>query len=177
MKYHLKFISWVFKIRSETSQTEAQFCQNLYMTKKESLPDWPKFCQSGSAVRHLFWRLKVFIHENAFEKIVSETAAILALWSTIFTSCIHQSTFCNSMHDHHDGLALHCHQGSCHHHNDIGQAVCLTGVPNITIQDHINGLVQDCSISIANVLEKVEILLSSTNPSIYSCSRFTDNNV
>ena len=24
---------------------------------KESLPDWPKFCRSGSAVRHLFWRL------------------------------------------------------------------------------------------------------------------------
>ena len=25
----------VFKIRSETCQTEAQFCQNLYMIKKE----------------------------------------------------------------------------------------------------------------------------------------------
>ena len=51
----------VFKIRSETSRTEAQFCQNLYiylyMIKKESLPDRPKFCRSMSAVRHLFWRL------------------------------------------------------------------------------------------------------------------------
>ena len=43
--------------RSETCRTEAQFCQNWYMIKKESLPDRPKFCQSGSAVRHLFWRL------------------------------------------------------------------------------------------------------------------------
>ena len=47
----------VFKIRSETCRTEAQFCQNLYMIKKDSLPDRPKFCRSGSAVRHLFWRL------------------------------------------------------------------------------------------------------------------------
>ena len=36
----------VFKIRSETCWTEAQFCQNSYMIKKESLLD-----------RHLFWRL------------------------------------------------------------------------------------------------------------------------
>ena len=51
--------SWsaLFKIWSETCRTEAQFCQNLYMIKKETLPDRPKFCQSGSAVRHLFWRL------------------------------------------------------------------------------------------------------------------------
>ena len=27
------------------------------MVKKESLPDRPKFCRSGSAVRHLFWWL------------------------------------------------------------------------------------------------------------------------
>ena len=47
----------VFKIRSETCRTEAQFCQNLYMIKKESLPDQHKFCWSGSAVQHLFWRL------------------------------------------------------------------------------------------------------------------------
>ena len=47
----------VFKIRSETCRTEAQFCQNLYMIKKESLPDRPKFCRSMSAVRYLFWRL------------------------------------------------------------------------------------------------------------------------
>ena len=47
----------VFKIRSETCRTVAQFFQNLYMIKKESLPDRPKFCRSGSAVRHLFWRL------------------------------------------------------------------------------------------------------------------------
>ena len=47
----------VFKIKSETCQTKAQFCQNLYMVKNESLPDRPKFCRSGSAVRHLFWRL------------------------------------------------------------------------------------------------------------------------
>ena len=46
----------VFKIRSETYRTEAQFCQNL-MIKKESLPGRPKFCRSGSAVWHLFWRL------------------------------------------------------------------------------------------------------------------------
>ena len=32
-------------------------CQNLSMIEKESMPDRPKFCQSGSAVRHLFWRL------------------------------------------------------------------------------------------------------------------------
>ena len=47
----------VFKIRFETCRTTAQFWQNLYMTKKESLPDRRKFCRSGSAVRHLFWRL------------------------------------------------------------------------------------------------------------------------
>ena len=29
----------VFKIRSETCRTEAQFCENLYMIKKESLPN------------------------------------------------------------------------------------------------------------------------------------------
>ena len=50
-------ISTVFKIRFETCRTAAQFWQNLYMTKKESLPDRRKFCRSGSAVRHLFWRL------------------------------------------------------------------------------------------------------------------------
>ena len=33
----------VFKIRSETCWTEAQFCQNLYMVKMESLPDRPIF--------------------------------------------------------------------------------------------------------------------------------------
>ena len=49
----------VFKIRSETCRTKAQFCQNLYMIKKESLPDRPKFCGSASAVRHLFWRLLI----------------------------------------------------------------------------------------------------------------------
>ena len=48
----------IFKIRSETCRTEGQFCQNLYTTKKESLPDRPKFCRSWSAVRHLFWRLE-----------------------------------------------------------------------------------------------------------------------
>ena len=47
----------VFKIRSETCRTETQFCRNLFMVKKESLPDWPKFWRSGSAVCHLFWRL------------------------------------------------------------------------------------------------------------------------
>ena len=44
------------KIRFETCRTEAQFCQDLYMVKKDSLPNWPRFCQSGSPVRHLFWR-------------------------------------------------------------------------------------------------------------------------
>ena len=29
----------VFKIRSETCRTEARFCENLYMIKKESLPN------------------------------------------------------------------------------------------------------------------------------------------
>ena len=48
----------VIKIISETCWTEAQFCQNLYMIKKESLPDQPKFCRSGSTVWHLFWRLQ-----------------------------------------------------------------------------------------------------------------------
>ena len=38
--------SAVFKIRSETCQTEKQFCQNLYVIKNESLPDRPKFCRS-----------------------------------------------------------------------------------------------------------------------------------
>ena len=51
----------VFKIRFETCWTAAQFWQNLYMTKKESLPDRRKFCRSGSAVRHLFWRLAVWL--------------------------------------------------------------------------------------------------------------------
>ena len=46
----------VFKIRSETCRTEAQFCQNLII-KKESLQGRPKFCRSWSAVWHLFWRL------------------------------------------------------------------------------------------------------------------------
>ena len=55
----LDISSSVFKIRSETCRTEAQFCQNLYMIKKESLPDRPKFCWSMSAVRHLFWRLRL----------------------------------------------------------------------------------------------------------------------
>ena len=43
----------VFKIISETCRTEAQFWQNLYTTKKENLPDQPKFCRSGSAVQAL----------------------------------------------------------------------------------------------------------------------------
>ena len=36
----------VFKIKSEmqTCRTETQFFQNLYMVKKESLPDGPKYC-------------------------------------------------------------------------------------------------------------------------------------
>ena len=37
----------VFKIRSESCRTEAQFCQNLYIIKKESLLHWPKFCRSA----------------------------------------------------------------------------------------------------------------------------------
>ena len=45
----------VFEIRSETCRTEAQFCQNLYVIKKESLSDQPKLYRSGSAVQHLFW--------------------------------------------------------------------------------------------------------------------------
>ena len=44
----------VFKIRSKTCQTKAQFCVNSYMTKKESLQHLPKFCPSGSAVQHFF---------------------------------------------------------------------------------------------------------------------------
>ena len=52
-----KIMTSVFKIRSETCRTAAQFWQNLYMTTKERLPDRCKFCRSGSAVRHLFWRL------------------------------------------------------------------------------------------------------------------------
>ena len=55
LKHHSRA---VFKIRSETCRTKAQFCENLYMIKKESLPDRPKFCRSMSAVRHLFWRLQ-----------------------------------------------------------------------------------------------------------------------
>ena len=51
------YLHTVFKIRFETCRTAAQFWQNLYMTKKESLLDRRKFCRSGSAVRHLFWRL------------------------------------------------------------------------------------------------------------------------
>ena len=31
---------------------------NLYIIKKESVPDWPKFCWSGSMVQRLFWSLK-----------------------------------------------------------------------------------------------------------------------
>ena len=38
-------------------QDQTQFWQNLYMIKKESLPDRPQFCQSGSAVWQPFWRL------------------------------------------------------------------------------------------------------------------------
>ena len=38
-------------------QTGGQFSQNLFIITKESLLDRPKFCQSGSVVRHLFWRL------------------------------------------------------------------------------------------------------------------------
>ena len=63
----------VFKITSESCRSEAQFCQNLYMIKKESLPDQPKFCWSGSAVRHLFWRLHITslgYNELSHQKIV-----------------------------------------------------------------------------------------------------------
>ena len=63
--YGLKRVNSVFKIRSETCRTEAQFCQNLYMIKKESLPDRPKFCRSMSAVRHLFWRLLIVSIQQA----------------------------------------------------------------------------------------------------------------
>ena len=35
----INFNPTVFKIRSETCQTEARFCENLYMIKKESLPN------------------------------------------------------------------------------------------------------------------------------------------
>ena len=54
----------VFKIRSETCRTEAQFCQNSYMKKKESFPDRPKFCLAGSTVQHLFWKLWYCIHHS-----------------------------------------------------------------------------------------------------------------
>ena len=37
----------VFKIRSETCQTEAQFCLNLYMVKKESFRTDPSFASQG----------------------------------------------------------------------------------------------------------------------------------
>ena len=50
----------VFKIRSETCRTKAQFFPNLYVVKKESLPDRPQFCWSGSTVWRLFWRLLYF---------------------------------------------------------------------------------------------------------------------
>ena len=52
-----KMVHTVFKIRSETCRTKAQFCQNFYMIKKENLPDRPEFCRSRSTVQHLFWRL------------------------------------------------------------------------------------------------------------------------
>ena len=59
----------VFKIRSETCRTEAQFCQNLYMVKRESVLDRTKFCQLGSVVRLLFWRLQpAFRCEDRFPK-------------------------------------------------------------------------------------------------------------
>ena len=49
IKFRKKYLKWiyfgriydvaVFKIRSETCRTEARFCENLYMIKKESLPN------------------------------------------------------------------------------------------------------------------------------------------
>ena len=61
----------VLKIRSETCQTKAQFCQNSYMIKKESLQDRPKFCRSGSAVWHLFWRLDLRVNFRCFCEVMT----------------------------------------------------------------------------------------------------------
>ena len=101
--------SAVFKIRSETCRTVAQFFQNLYMIKKESLPDRPKFCRSGSAVRHLFWRLHLqsqcweFI-ENAnifslFPKINSAWQGLIILeislcWLIVYIVMFHKCMWC-----------------------------------------------------------------------------------
>ena len=74
-------------------RTEAQFCQNLYMIKKESLPDRPKFCWSGSAVWHLFWRLQEndeFIKRSKklhlfIEHLSRHPAFLYILWKNIKT--------------------------------------------------------------------------------------------
>ena len=78
-----KLTSWaVFKIRSEICWTEGQFCQNLYMTKEESLPDRDKFCRPGSAVRHLFWKLRLHGTWQVVRLRCDSSAAKYKHWNT-----------------------------------------------------------------------------------------------
>ena len=71
-------MSSILHIRLVLHETIFQFCQNLYMIKKESSPNRPKFCRSGSAVQHLFWRL-IFIENSLTIDILIEKSNLLPI--------------------------------------------------------------------------------------------------
>ena len=85
----------VFKIRSETCWTDAQFFQNFCMVTKESLLDRLKFCRWGSAVQHWFWRL-LFEEEtgNTLSKWMGCNYLATSLQHSLLKGCVTLPEIC-----------------------------------------------------------------------------------
>ena len=145
----------------------------------------------------------IFIHENALENVVCEMASILpppqcvnsliGVKHLLKTYCItYESCMINLMLHLWNMLALHkpnicctLKQNLLNHSSWLGIGPgssstfhpCCSGKKVIIIirTEHIEGLVQDCSISIVNPLE---ILQTGTKPLMYQCwSNFNTNSM
>ena len=64
------------------------------MTKKESLPDRPKFCRSGSAVRHLFEDFNNLLYTNTYCR--GDILVLLVMWYLLIA--LHLVIVCYQFH-------------------------------------------------------------------------------
>ena len=157
--YHMHIS--VFKIRSETCRTEVPFCQNLL--------DRPQFWRSVSAVWYLFWRLifNRYRHSLAtatpvkYEFNSKDPPVVKLFYSFAWFKNFRfwwRNEFCLS--------SLHLWT-TCHVEYWISSYTCnlCSAIKWFSwiLLPHMDGLVQDCSIS--SVLT-MEILQSCTEPSI-----------
>ena len=98
-------------------------------------------------------------------RVICKFALYFNIWSSttenILWTFLHHSHLKNFLFKTYVSMAIYHIYASCRTTLDA----CCNAVPRYKRYDHVNGLVQGCSISIANALE---MLQSCTEPSIYS---------